>query len=209
MPKNRIEVFSDAVMAIIITLLVLDLRAPELNARTTLHEYLQALASLVPKFVSFTLSFTMVAIFWVSHYYFFPHIKRITGRLIWLNNLLLFWLCLLPFPTQFLGEHPTDQVPIMLYGVDIFFCSVAFQMLRWHASRTGLFEGGDEVVRAHGPRQSVPAVILSGLSVVLTLINVYLALTCLALIPLLYFVPQAWRYWANRLSAVERRVARE
>lgn len=209
MPKNRIEVFSDAVMAIIITLLVLDLRAPKLDAPTTVHEYLQALTLLVPKFVSFTLSFTMVAIFWVNHLYFFRYIKRTTGRLIWLNNLLLFWLCLLPFPTQFLGEHPTGQFPIMLYGVDIFFCSVAFQMLRWHASRAGLFEGGDEVVRAYGPRQSVPAVILSGLSVVLTLINVYLALTCLALIPLLYFVPQAWRYVANRLSALERSVARE
>ncbi|SCG45629.1 TMEM175 family protein [Micromonospora inositola] len=209
MPKYRIEVFSDAVMAIIITLLVLDLRAPEIDAHATLHEYLQAMTPLVPKFVSFALSFTMVAIFWVNHYYFFRRIKRATGRLVWLNNLLLFWLCLLPFPTQFLGEHPTDQIPVMLYGVDIFFCGAAFQMLRWHASRAGLLEGGDEVVRAHGPRQSVPSVILSGLSIVLTLINVHVALACLVLVPLLYFVPQAWRYAASRLSALEQRVARK
>ena len=167
MPKNRIEAFSDAVMAIIMTLLVLDLHAPELGAHATWYEYLQAMTPLVPQFVSFALSFTIVAIYWVNHYYFFRCIKRTTGRLIWLNNLLLFWLCLLPFPTRFLGEHPTDQAPIIFYGVDVFFCSVAFLMLRLHARGAGLLEGGDEVVRAHGPRQSAPGVILSGLAVVL------------------------------------------
>jgi uncharacterized membrane protein len=89
----------------------------------------------------------------VSHYYCFRCIKGATGRLLWLNNLLLFWLCLLPFPTQFLGAHPTAPAPVVLYGLDIFFCSVAFQLVRWHALRAGLFEGGDEVARA-GPRQS-------------------------------------------------------
>ncbi|WP_146230935.1 TMEM175 family protein, partial [Micromonospora sicca] len=97
-PKNRIETFSDAVMAIIVTLLVLDLRPPELDGHTTSNEFLQAMTPLASHFFSFALSFTMVAIYWVNHYYFFRRIKRVTGRLIWLNNVLLFWLCLLPFP---------------------------------------------------------------------------------------------------------------
>jgi uncharacterized membrane protein len=202
LPKGRIEIFTDAVMAIIMTLLVLDLRAPELAADTPLNEYLQAIAPLGPKFLSFALSFTMVAVFWINHYYFFRHLKHVTGGMLWLNFLMLFWLCLLPFPTQFLGAHPMDQIPITLYALNMLCCSLAFLAMRWHALRAGLFDS-EEIARVKGPRYSLPGIYLCLLSLVFVTFNTWLAIACLLLLPALYFLPAAMRsagtMWAKRV----------
>lgn len=190
-PKSRIEGFSDGVMAIVLTLLAFRLKTPDLVGRSNWHQYLQALAPVVPTFISFALSFTMVALYWVNHYFFIHHLRHVTVRLLWVNNLLLFWLCLLPFTTQFIGDQPTHPIPIMFYGLNLFFCALSFFALRWYASKANLFEGGDEVARAQGPHQSLTAIILAGLAVLLAPINAYAALICLVLLPALYFVPQA------------------
>jgi uncharacterized membrane protein len=117
--------------------------------------------------------------------------------MLWVNNLLLFWLCLLPFTTQFIGEQPTHPIPIVFYGTNLFFCALSFFALRWYARRADLFEDGDKMARAQGPHQSLAAIVLAGLSVVSAPLNAYLALICLVLIPVLYFLPQA-RHMAKK-----------
>ena len=188
MSKDRVEAFIDGVFAFILTLLVLELRVPNIANHSSLRQYAVAMTPLLPKVVSFALTFIMVCIHWVSHHYFFRHLREATIGLVWLNNLFLFWLCFLPFPTAMLGDHPTDQFPILLYGIDALLCALTFYALRHYADRTKLFKK-DEIAKAQGPRHSLPAIILYASSIVLAFVNVYLSLACFFIVPLLYFVP--------------------
>jgi uncharacterized membrane protein len=187
MSKDRVEAFSDGVFAIILTLLVLELRVPTIADHSSLGQYAAAMTPLIPKFVSFILTFVMIAIHWVSHHYFFSHIRRATIGLVWLNNLLLLWLCFLPFPTAMLGDHPTDQFPILLYAVDSLLCALTFYAFRSYANNAKLFE--EDNSRALGPKHSIPAIIIYTLSILVVFVNVYLSLICFLIVPLLYFVP--------------------
>ncbi|HUC20089.1 MAG TPA: TMEM175 family protein, partial [Candidatus Polarisedimenticolaceae bacterium] len=102
MSKDRVEIFSDAVIAIIMTLLVLELRVPDIADHSSLGQYASAMTPLIPKFVGFVLTFVLIAIHWVSHHYFFSHLKRTPLGIVWLNILFLLWLCFMPFPTALL-----------------------------------------------------------------------------------------------------------
>lgn len=108
MSKDRVESFSDGVFAIVMTLLVLELHVPEIADRASFGQYAAAMTPLIPKFVSFVLSFVMASIYWVNHHYFFRHLRSVPLGLVWLNNLFLLSICFLPFPTAFLGDRPTD-----------------------------------------------------------------------------------------------------
>lgn len=193
MSKNRVEAFSDGVFAIILTLLVLELHVPNIEEHSNLGQYALAMTPLIPKIVSFVLTFGMICIHWVSHHYFFVHLRRVTIGLVWLNNLLLLWICFLPFPTAMFGDHPTDQFPILLYAVDSLLCALTFYALRSYATSAKLFTDQDASAISLGPRHSLPAILLYGLSILFVFVNVYLALACLFVVPLLYFVPNMIR----------------
>lgn len=188
MSKDRVEAFSDGVFAIILTLLVLELHVPNVADHSSFSQYATAMAPLIPKVVSFALTFVMICIHWVSHHYFFRHLQRVTIGLVWLNNLFLLWLCFLPFPTAMLGDHPTDQFPILLYGVDSLLGALTFYAFRSYAKHAQLFKK-DEFAKAQGPRRSIPAIALYALSILLSFVNVYLSLACFFIVPLLYFMP--------------------
>src|SRR5689334_928439 len=111
---SRLEAYSDGVIAIIVTILVLELHVPELHG-TSVQDVLMALYDILPKLLSFAFSFLTVSVFWVNHHHFFHEIEKSDGRLLWYNNALLFWLALVPFTTAFLGEHPTVPGVLMVY----------------------------------------------------------------------------------------------
>jgi uncharacterized membrane protein len=113
---------------------------------------------------------------------------------------LLFWLCLVPFPTQFIGAHPTAPFAIFLYALDMLLASLALLLMRRHAVREGLFES-ERAARLHGPKQSLLGIGLNTLALVFAFVNVYVSLACLILVPLLYFVPWAWRAVARGVKA--------
>lgn len=193
MSKNRIETFSDAVLAIIMTLLVLGLHVPNVKAHANLQEYAIAMLPLLPKFASFVVSFVIIGIYWINHHYFFRHIDRTTVGFAWANNFLLFWLCLLPFPTEIIGAHPTDQFPIIIYAANLFFAALAFYIMRVYAHhkkllKTGLSDNNSTLI---SPWQSIPALVVSILAIILVFVNVTLALACLFLFPIIYFLPNA------------------
>ncbi len=187
MSKDRVEAFSDGVFAIVLTLLVLELRAPQVGDHADLAQYAVAMIPLVPKIISFVLTFVMICIHWVGHHYLFTHLHSVTIGFVWLNNLFLLWLCLLPFPTAMLGNHPTDQFPILAYGVDSLLMALNFYGFRRYASNAKLFT--EENAAAMGPRHSLPAITLYTLSILLAFVNVYLSLVCFLIVPLLYFMP--------------------
>jgi uncharacterized membrane protein len=122
MTTNRIEAFSDGVIAIIITIMVLELRVP--------HEAnLAALRPLAPVLVSYLLSFIYIGIYWSNHHHLLHAANRVNGRILWANLHLLFWLSLVPFVTAWMGENHFERVPVAIYGVLLFAASIAYFIL--------------------------------------------------------------------------------
>ncbi len=122
MTTTRLEAFSDGVLAIIITILILELKIPE---EASLH----ALTPLLPKFLSYVLSFLYVGIYWNNHHHLFQKIKEVDGKILWANLHLLFWLSLLPFATGWMGENHFGRNPVVLYGFVLLMCGAAFFLL--------------------------------------------------------------------------------
>jgi len=123
MQKNRLEAFSDGVLAIIITIMVLDLRVP--------HDVeFAALKPLLPVFLSYVLSFVIVGIYWNNHHHLFHSTKHVTGKILWANMHLLFWLSLFPFTTAWMGENHLASTPTAVYGFVLLMASIAFYVLQ-------------------------------------------------------------------------------
>ncbi|MEO5800800.1 MAG: TMEM175 family protein [Gemmatimonadales bacterium] len=122
MGKGRIEAFSDGVIAIIITIMVLELRVPHGADLATLQP-------LIPVFLSYLLSFIFIGIYWNNHHHTFQAVHSVTGRVLWANLHLLFWLSLVPFVTAWMGENHFERGPVALYGVVLFNAGVAYFIL--------------------------------------------------------------------------------
>jgi uncharacterized membrane protein len=122
MSANRLEAFSDGVLAIIITIMVLELHAPE-------SATLESLRPLVPVFLAYVLSFVYVAIYWHNHHHLIHATQRVSGGMLWANTHLLFWLSLIPFTTSWMSEHPGELWPTVLYGLNLLLPGFAFRLL--------------------------------------------------------------------------------
>lgn len=122
MQKNRLEAFSDGVLAIVITIMVLELKVPH---GSDLH----ALTPLIPVFLSYILSFLYIGIYWNNHHHLLHATRHINGRVLWANLHLLFWLSLLPFSTGWMGENHFNALPTAIYGINLAACAVAYWLL--------------------------------------------------------------------------------
>ncbi len=132
MEKNRLEAFSDGVIAIIITIMVLEIKVPDEATR-------EALIRLWPAFISYVLSFLYVGIYWNNHHHLLRAASSISSGTMWFNLHLLFWLSLMPFTTGWMGENDFARLPTMLYGINLLACAIAY-----HAIQT-------QLARHHGP----------------------------------------------------------
>ena len=122
MTKGRLEAFSDGVLAIIITIMVLEFDVP--------HEAtLAALAPLAPKFLSYVLSFVFLGIYWNNHHHLWQIVKGVNGSILWANLHLLFWLSLIPFVTGWMGENNFSTIPVALYGVVLWLSGLAYYIM--------------------------------------------------------------------------------
>jgi uncharacterized membrane protein len=130
--KGRVEAFSDGVLAIIITIMVLELQAPK-------EATLAALQPLIPKFLSYVLSFIFVGIYWNNHHHLWQAVDRVNGSILWANLHLLFWLSLIPFVTGWMGENHFSTIPVAMYGVVLWLSAMAYyimvlRLLAYHAN---------------------------------------------------------------------------
>ncbi len=124
MGKNRLEAFSDGVLAIIITIMVLEMKVPH-------GETLTVLALVAPVFLSYILSFVYIGIYWNNHHHLLHTVKRVSGPILWANLHLLFWLSLFPFATGWMGENHFAPLPTALYGVVLLMASLGYLILQW------------------------------------------------------------------------------
>jgi uncharacterized membrane protein len=122
MHKNRMEAFSDGVFAILITIMVLELRAPH-------GAELSDLAPLIPTFLCYAMSFVYLGIYWNNHHHMLQAVKSVDGATLWANSFLLFWLSLVPFATAWMGENRFATIPVAVYGVPLFMAGLAYSIL--------------------------------------------------------------------------------
>src|SRR5712691_3297456 len=122
MGKGRLEAFSDGVIAILITIMVLELKIPAGGTW-------EALRPLMPVFLTYVLSFIILGIYWNNHHHMFQAIHRVNGKILWANLHLLFWLSLFPFATGWMGENHFTPLPTAFYGVVLILAAVAYRML--------------------------------------------------------------------------------
>ncbi len=122
MTKSRVEAFSDAIIAIIMTIMVLELSAPSGSS-------LASLTPLIPKFLAYALSYLFLAIYWVNHHHLFQAVERVSGGVLWANMVLLFWLSLIPFVTAWAGDNSMASIPVAVYGVVLLLAGIAYYIL--------------------------------------------------------------------------------
>jgi len=181
MGKGRLEAFSDGVIAIIITIMVLELRVPHGDA-------LEALAPLAPVFLSYVLSFIYIGIYWNNHHHMLHTCTRVTGGMLWANLHLLFWLSLFPFVTGWMGENHFAALPSALYGGVLFAAAIAYRMLQ------------ETIIATQGPESPLQAAIgtdwkgkvspvLYALAIVSTFLWPWVAQALYVLVALLWLVP--------------------
>ena len=181
MKTTRLEAFSDGVLAIIITIMVLEFKRPEAVSLT-------ALAPLLPLVLIYALSFVYVGIYWNNHHHMFHAAKSVTGGVLWANLHLLFWLSLVPFVSGWMGEHYTASLPVALYGVVLFMNGFAYFILARLLVR---HEGPDSVLaRALGRDQkTLGSVAAYAIAIGASAFAPYLSLGLYALVALVWLIP--------------------
>ena len=137
MGKNRLEAFSDGVIAILITIMVLEMKVPHGDA-------LEALLPVLPVFLSYVLSFVYLGIYWNNHHHMLHTVQRVSGGVLWANLHLLFWLSLVPFVTGWMGENHFTAAPTALYGVVLLMAAIAYYILQYAIIAA---QGRDSVLR--------------------------------------------------------------
>jgi uncharacterized membrane protein len=181
MNKTRLEAFSDGVLAIVITIMVLEIKVPHDSDAA-------ALVPLIPVLLSYVLSFLYIGIYWNNHHHMLHTLGRVTGPILWANLHLLFWLSLIPFATGWMGRNPFGAAPVALYGVILQLAAAAYFILQ------------NCIIASQGPesllRRAVgsdwkgkTSLVLYMLALVSTLVAPWIALVIYALVAVLWLVP--------------------
>lgn len=181
MTKNRLEAFSDGVIAIIITIMVLEMKVPH-------GAELSDLRPLIPVFLSYVLSFVFLGIYWNNHHHLLHAVHHVDGRVLWPNMNLLFWLSLIPFVTGWMGENHFAPVPVLLYGVALLACAIAYTIL---VRALIAINGRDShVARAIGTdTKGYASLAIYVLGIVLALFSPLAAAACYVAVAVLWLIP--------------------
>src|SRR6476469_6807714 len=181
MPKGRLEAFSDGVIAIIITIMVLEMKVPH-------GDRLQDLLPLLPVFLSYALSFIYVGIYWNNHHHMLHTCSVVTGAMLWANLHLLFWLSLFPFATGWMGENDFAALPTALYGVVLLMAAIAYYLLQQTIIRA---QGPDSLLRTAVGRdwKGKLSPVLYLVAIVAALFTPWVAEAILVAVALIWLIP--------------------
>lgn len=188
--KSRVETFSDGIFAIIITLLVLEIKVPHIELHSSTADLTSSLLKLFPKFISWIISFFTVAVIWVNHHKLFMQFRQLDHGIFWYNALLLLWTSFIPFPTAVMGDYPGNLASVVLYGTVMALMALSFTLMRWHVLRNPelLEETTDKRMFSSGTLMSLlfgPMLYLAGVAT--SVIHPYISFAIYLAIPV-YFV---------------------
>ena len=181
MGKGRFEAFSDGVIAVIITIMVLELKAPH-------GTELSALVPIIPIFLSYVISFIYVGIYWNNHHHMLHAVQHINGKALWANLHLLFWLSLIPFVTAWVNENHFEAVPVALYGAILLMSGVAYYILE----RTLIAHHGADsaLARAMGSDyKGIASVVIYAAAIALAFVNPWISCGLYVLVAAMWFIP--------------------
>ncbi len=189
--KNRLEALSDGMFAIILTLLVLELKVPEL-ANSSASVFAAGMAELAPKLLAFLFSFFILAIFWVNHHHIVHQIQHVDAKLLWLNISLLFFASLFPFLTAFIGDYPLNPFVVALFPLNMALSSVVLRAL-WKYAFVGTTLAPNQLTHAQKRqrlRQETRNTLINLAAAALAFVWVPITLTIIVAMPFLFVVPK-------------------
>jgi TMEM175 potassium channel family protein len=181
MSKGRLEAFSDGVIAIIITIMVLEMKVP--------HEAsLGVLRTLIPNFLSYVLSFIFIGIYWNNHHHLLQAVRQVNGRILWANMNLLFWLSLIPFVTGWMGENHFATWPVAFYGMVLLLAGFAYVIL---TRSLMIYQGMDSTLATAVGRdfKGKASLVLYAVAIPLSFVNSWFACTLYVLVTVIWFIP--------------------
>ena len=181
MPTTRLEAFSDGVFAVIITIMVIELKVPQSGN-------LAALLDLAPLLLSYLLSFVYIAIFWNNHHHLLHAVQHVSGGVLWSNMYLLFWVSLIPFTTAWIGESNFAKAPMAVYGFVLLMAAIGYHMLqhlliRLHGPSSPL------AIAVGGDRKGLFSLILYGVGIALSWWEPLAAAACYVAVTILWLIP--------------------
>lgn len=181
MKKTRLEAFSDGVLAIIITIMVLEMKVPH-------GDQLSDLQMIAPVFLSYILSFINIGIYWNNHHHMLHAVQMVNGKVLWANAHLLFWLSLVPFASGWMGENHFTKWPVVVYGVILLMSGIAYTILcitfiNLHGKNSTL------AVALGKDRKGRLSIYIYAASILLCFINSYVGLAGYALVAIIWFIP--------------------
>ncbi len=181
MKTGRLEAFSDGVMAIIITISVLEMKVPEGNT-------LQALKSTLPIFLTYLGSFIYIGIYWNNHHHMMQATTKVNGRILWANLNLLFWLSLFPFVTGWMGTNHFEKVPVMMYGIVLLFAAIAYKILAYCVMKS---EGNESILTKayRSDYKGNVSILLYVIAVLTAFVQPFIGVIIFILVALLWLVP--------------------
>lgn len=181
MGKGRLEAFSDGVIAIIITIMVLEMKVPH-------GDTLASLKPLLPVLISYVLSFVSIGIYWNNHHHMMHAAQHVNGKVLWNNIHLLFWLSLVPFVTGWMGENHFSARPVALYGFVLLMAGVAYTFLAFALSK--LHGAHSTIAIAIGKdRKGKLSIVIYAIGIALSFINSWLGFACYVVVSCMWFIP--------------------
>lgn len=181
MGKGRLEAFSDGVIAIIITIMVLEMKVPH-------GDGIEAIKPLLPVFISYVLSFINVGIYWNNHHHMLHAAHHVDGKVLWANIHLLFWLSLIPFGTAWMGENHFTVWPVAIYGMILFMCGLAYYILakmlvKLHGKSSTL------AIAIGRDKKGILSLVFYFIAIVLAFVNAWVSLGLIVFVAAMWFIP--------------------
>jgi uncharacterized membrane protein len=194
---TRVEAFSDGVIAIIITIMVLELKLPDVSREATTRDILNHLAKLGPYFGAYVFSFMMVGIFWTNHHHMYHLLEKTNEPLLGLNLVFLFWMSLIPFASGVMGANPLLPTSAALYGFIMLMTTLSLAVIRQYTLRKGLIHHDEDpsldskihAASRHGTTKTYLGTAAYLLSIPLAFVSIWLAYLCFVIPPVLFFMP--------------------